>query len=97
MVGTTKPLRSVRGKQPKLNTFGKTLYSLMKAHGVGTSQQMAERLERAGHVYSRQSVSDYASGKTLPRGAFLEAVCQALDLGAGERRKLADAYAYGQD
>ena len=89
-------LRNTRGRRPRLNPLGQQLYKLMEAHGVGTSQQLADLLQSKGYDYQRQSISDYASGKTLPRGKFLEAVADVLELSKEEQEALAWGYAYGQ-
>ncbi len=84
-------------KTGRLTVFGSTMLELMAKRGMRQWTALSDRLEAAGHDYKPARISNWAYGRHPVARAFGRAFAEVLALDEEERRRLADAFLFGQD
>lgn len=81
---------------PHMTEFGRTLFSLMLTRGMEHRRDLLDRLREVEYPISQSRLSYYFNGERKVDPVFVVRVSDLLDLNKDERRRLAWAYAYGQ-
>lgn len=85
----------MKKKNPKTE-FGRTVRDLMESRGIEEWKVLTKELNRAGWKGTRTTISHYTHGKHPVHPEFIRYLVEVLELNEAERRRLADAFAYGQ-
>ena len=78
--------------------FGVTVVELMRSRGIFRQEDLADLLsEASGEEYKQQRLSRYFNGDRPAYKRLPKHLSVALKLNKSERKKLAEAFAYGQE
>ena len=78
--------------------FGNTVIELMRSRGMFRQEDLADALSRvSGEDYKQQRLSRYFNGDRPAYKRLPSHLVVALRLNKAEKRRLADAFAYGQE
>jgi len=79
-----------------VNGFGETLQRLIERRGLRGPEDLAGRLEEAGHPTPARQIRECMEGRAWVDEHLPWRVARVLELGAEEMGALARAVAYGQ-
>lgn len=78
--------------------FGLTVLELAHSRGIMRQEDLAEALTNtSGETYKQQRLSRYFNGDRPAYKRLPVHLCLTLKLNKSEQRRLADAFAYGQE
>ncbi len=77
--------------------FGWVMAELMMSRGITSQTGLSARMQEHGYDYQPGRLSGWMHGKSAVNRSFPSAFAEVLDLDDEERRRLADAFTYGQE
>lgn len=81
----------------RLTEFGAVVMELMSRRGITQWAALSALLKENNHDFKPARISNWIYGRHPVNRAFGRALNEVLRLNDGERRKLADAFLFGQD
>lgn len=83
-------------RAPVMCSFGDEVMRLARDRGIKTQAALLRNLHSYGYNLAEKTMFNYLHGRVVVDPLFPERLTDALRLTRTERRRLADAYTYGQ-
>lgn len=83
-------------KKKRLTQFGRTVRDLMESREIYEWKALTDELNEEGWPGTRSTLSNYVHGKHPVHPSVIPCLVRALNLTEEEKRRLADAFAFGQ-